>query len=200
MARKGYDGTSMRNLAQETGRSLGGLYHYFKNKEELIYVINQRGFSSLLELARTIEQHDLNPEEKLYAFISNHLRYFAAHLDEMRVMMFGTRHLNAKQEKLISQLKNDYGVLGEKIVGSYLKAHSSRKPTKQEVTRETFFLFGMMNWIFSWYSVDEHGGQDVLIDEIFMTFTKGASHKKSKELRIKVNKKESAQEASHGRH
>ncbi|MBK7205600.1 MAG: helix-turn-helix transcriptional regulator [Thermomonas sp.] len=48
MAREGYHGTSMRDLARGTGRSLSGLYHHFRSKEELLYLINQRGFSSLL--------------------------------------------------------------------------------------------------------------------------------------------------------
>ncbi len=69
MARKSYDGTSMRDLARVTDRSLAGLYHYFKNKEELLFLINHNGFSFLRESARTIHAREIGPEEKLLQFI-----------------------------------------------------------------------------------------------------------------------------------
>lgn len=186
MARQGYHGTSMRDLARETDRSLGGLYHYFKSKEELIYIINHKGFSSLLELANNLEREKLGSEEKLYAFIHNHLRYFGSHLNELRVMMFGTQHLDFKQGKALVKLKSNYAAIGENIVGTYIKEFSDRRVQKKDISRETYFLFGMMNWIFSWYSAEQHGTGQELIDEVFTTFTRGAAHKKKTDLRAKT--------------
>lgn len=48
--RKGYDGTSMRELARAMGRSTGAFYHYIGSKKDILYLIldftvmNQREF------------------------------------------------------------------------------------------------------------------------------------------------------------
>ena len=44
MATKGFHGTSMRDLAHATGRSVSGLYHHFQGKEDLLFLINYHGF------------------------------------------------------------------------------------------------------------------------------------------------------------
>ncbi len=56
MARVGFHGTSMRELARETGRSLAGLYHYFRSKEELLFLINYHGFTRLNDAWREFER------------------------------------------------------------------------------------------------------------------------------------------------
>lgn len=44
---KGYELTSMRNIAEQVGCSPGTLYLYFKDKDEIFYALHQEGFSKL---------------------------------------------------------------------------------------------------------------------------------------------------------
>lgn len=175
MARKSYDGTSMRDLARVTDRSLAGLYHYFKNKEELLFLINHNGFSFLRESARTIHAREIVPEEKLLQFISNHIRYAVAHLDEMKIMLMGTRQFDKRRVKLINGLKYDYADAGRQVVAEYMQSVARKRgsPSKDELSRKTFLLFGMLNWISAWYSAQDYGTPEQLIGDIFNTFTQG---------------------------
>lgn len=173
MAKKGYHGTSMRNLARVTDRSLAGLYHYFKNKQELLYLINQRGFSFLLDSAQRLARRNLTPAERLRALIENHVNYFAGHLNEMRVMMLGTLELNPRQDREIRQLKDDYKTIVADCVADLWRTAGNREFTAAALNRKTYLLFGMMNWIYGWYSRNEHGTRRELIDDIFATFTEG---------------------------
>jgi len=188
MARQGYAGTSMRDLARTTGRSLSGLYHYFANKEELLFLINQRGFSSLLANAeqRQADYHaragQASPESAsaglLRDMIGAHLDYFGSHLNEMRVLMFGTAPMSSAHGEIIRQLKNRYGWLMHFAVEQYMAARGWR-PDEKVVERKTYLLFGMMNWIFGWYSYDEHGSVEALAEEVFATFTQGCMARQS---------------------
>ena len=173
MAKKGYAGTSMRELAKATDRSLAGLYHYFVSKEELLFHINYQGFVSLKESSSAIFESGESPESQLFAFIKNHISYFSAHLDEMRVMMLGTQQLDSSHGKKIEDAKKEYGDIGHKIVAQYLKHSSEIKLNKKDISRKVFLLFGMMNWIYGWYSPLKHGSEAALIDDIFNTFTRG---------------------------
>jgi len=181
MAKKGYHGTSMRDLAQTTGRSLSGLYHYFENKEQLLYLINQRGFSSLLQTARTLRDQNLPPARQLHALIEQHVAYFAGHLNEMRVMMFGTLELSRGRKAEVRQLKDDYTRLFAQAVAEHCESLAGTPLSGAALSRKTYLLFGMMNWIFGWYSKTQHGDLQVLVDDIHQTFSGGLQHPPSQE-------------------
>ncbi|CAM2069200.1 TetR/AcrR family transcriptional regulator [Sulfidibacter corallicola] len=54
IARHGFHGTAMSKVAKEAGVSAGIIYHYFKNKDELIielYRVVKRGFADALFVA-----------------------------------------------------------------------------------------------------------------------------------------------------
>ncbi len=176
MAKKGYHGTSMRDLAVVTERSLSGLYHYFNSKEDLLFLINERGFSSLLENAQTISK-SWSSKEQLKKAIFDHIEFFSRHMNEMKIMMFGTQSIDKKQSKLINKLKDDYANEIKSIVSSYMHDSSNDVFSDAEVSRRTYLLFGMMNWIYGWYSKSEHGSSEALAQDIFNTFTQGCSIK-----------------------
>ncbi len=183
MSSQGYHGTSMRDLARTTGRSLSGLYHHFANKEELLYLINERGFSPLLANAERLRGEYRSGNGRPVAagpasaallcdLIGSHLGYFGSHLNEMRVLMFGTQPMSSAHGQAIRQLKERYTEIFNFAVGQYIEARREAA-TATEIERKTYLLFGMMNWIFGWYSLDEHGPVEALAEEIYTTFTKG---------------------------
>ena len=51
-ARAGYDSTSIRKIAEKLGCSPGILYHYFKDKDEIMAALVREGFQKLLEKLR----------------------------------------------------------------------------------------------------------------------------------------------------
>ncbi|VAV91582.1 hypothetical protein MNBD_ALPHA02-2543 [hydrothermal vent metagenome] len=173
MARLGYHGTSMRDLAGVTGRSLSGLYHYFSDKEELLFLINQRGFTSLLAMTNDLLARDMTPAERLARLIGNHVSYFIDHLSEMRIMTSGGMEMNDERSRILRELKQEYTRLARKIVGDYMRAESGADYAENILSRKTFLLYGMMNWIFGWYSAGEHGTAQQVSEDIFRTFTKG---------------------------
>jgi TetR/AcrR family transcriptional regulator, cholesterol catabolism regulator len=173
MARQGYHGTSMRDLAETTGHSLSGLYHYLKSKDDLLFKINERGFTSLLNTSKTILEKDISPADKLRAVISNHIDFFSGNMSEMRVMMFGTHDIDKKRSQIIKALKDDYASVVKRAVTGFMASESDRRFSELEVSRKTYLLFGMMNWIYGWYSKNEHGSANELASDVYETFTKG---------------------------
>lgn len=173
MAHLGYHGTSMRDLAQVTGRSLSGLYHYFNNKEELLFLINQRGFKSLLEMSNDLLKQDITPEKRLSGLIRNHVTYFIDHLSEMRIMTSGTMEMSEQRSQTLWKLKQEYTHLAQNIVGNYIKNQTGIDHSTNIISRKTFLLYGMMNWIFGWYSAKDHGTAVQVAEDIFRTFTNG---------------------------
>jgi AcrR family transcriptional regulator len=173
MARKGYHGTSMRDLSQETGRSLAGLYHYFRNKEDLLFLINFHGFTTLNETRRKMVDTFTTSHEKLYALVFSHVSYYVSHMNEMRVMMWGTQELTLEKARIIQKMKDEYATAAAEVVGEVFRATTGQDIDDRRLQRETYLLFGMMNWTYSWFSPDEHGTAQELVEDVYQTFIYG---------------------------
>lgn len=63
---KGYDQTSMRNIAQEINYSPGSIYFYFKDKSEIFHELHKEGFALLLNQLKVLEKVR-DPFERLKA-------------------------------------------------------------------------------------------------------------------------------------
>lgn len=175
MAQEGFHGTSMRDLAGATGRSLSGLYHYFRSKEDLLFLINLHGFRTLNDTWSRLSVRFADPREKLYAFVFSHMSYFAEHMDEMRVMTWGTHVLNLEKARMIQKIKDDYTSAAGEVVAGVYRDLTGKEIDEKRRSRETYLLFGMMNWTFGWYSPKKHGALSDLIADIYQTFLLGLS-------------------------
>jgi AcrR family transcriptional regulator len=173
MATKGFHGTSMRDLAHATGRSVSGLYHHFRGKEDLLFLINYHGFTTLNDSWAQLEGRFGKPEDTLYAFIFFHTSYFVEHTDEMRVMTWGTHAMNLEKARLIQSLKNQYTESARQIIRAVCEASQENAIDAQRLERLTYLLFGMMNWTFGWYSRRRHGGVAELARDIYRTAMSG---------------------------
>lgn len=63
---KGYDQTSMRNIASEINYSAGVIYFHFKDKSEIFHELHQEGFNLLLKRLKVLDSV-VNPFERLKA-------------------------------------------------------------------------------------------------------------------------------------
>src|SRR5271157_5134756 len=75
-ATRGFDGTSMRDIAAECGVSKPTLYHYFPDKDSILRPLVMGVTRSLYErVAASIQETD-PPREKLRTFMVETARFF----------------------------------------------------------------------------------------------------------------------------
>jgi AcrR family transcriptional regulator len=156
-ADKGYHDTSIRDISRATGVSLSGLYYYFRSKEELLFLIQDHCFTTVLETAHAQLASAGDPAARLRIFIENHLRYFAANMKEMKVLSHESRSLSGEYRRLVNAKKRQYTELCLEILTDLAPPES---PIDARIA--AFALFGMMNWIYNWY----HPERDVPIAEL----------------------------------
>ncbi|MGH7663446.1 MAG: TetR/AcrR family transcriptional regulator [Gemmatimonadaceae bacterium] len=147
-AESGYHRTSMRDLARATGISLSGFYYYVESKEELLFLIQYRSFSAVIDGLRESLEGVRNPVDRLIRFIENHLDFFAAHMAEMKVLSHEAESLSGDLLARVNELKRDYtrtlmDIL-EELEATNGPAHVNRRVA-------AYALFGQMNWIYNWY-------------------------------------------------
>ena len=57
-ARKGYHGCRIADVAREAGVAYGLVYHYFKNKDELLETVAETGWSGFVSRMRTVAEDE----------------------------------------------------------------------------------------------------------------------------------------------
>lgn len=167
-AEKGYHRASIRDISAATGVSLSGLYYYVESKEELLYLIQRQCFETILEDLRSELCDATDPERRLSLLISNHLRFFASNMSEMKVLSHEADALSGDYAKEITEQKREYSA----IVSDLLSALAPQAGSV-DLRRATFSLFGMMNWIYTWYRPDRDGPVNVLAAEMTHLFLRG---------------------------
>jgi AcrR family transcriptional regulator len=161
-AEKGYHNASIRDIARATGVSLSGLYYYFQSKEELLWLIQDNAFGRLLaRLEGRLEGVD-DPDRKIGVLIQNHLTYFAENTAEMKVLSHEAESLGGEYLERVNAKKRRLREIGTEILRE-LRPDSTLDPRVA-----TFALFGMMNWIYTWY----RPGRDVPPEELSAQMTR----------------------------
>src|SRR5579872_1111586 len=145
---KGYEGASMRDLSRASGMSLAGMYHYFDSKEKLLYLIQKHTFSTIVERLRERLDELSDPEQRIRAFITNHLEYFLANRKAMKVLSHEDDVLKNGFGSEIAAIKREY----YRICVGLLDDFKREKRLEFSSRMAVLTLFGMMNWIYTWYN------------------------------------------------
>src|SRR5882672_6983501 len=166
---KGYEGASMRDLSRAAGMSLAGLYHYFESKEELLYLIQKHTFTTIIERLRQRLADVSGPEERVRVFIRNHLEYFLANKESMKVLTHEDETLKELRGAEIRAIKREY----YRICLELLEDLGREKGLQFSGRLAVLGLFGMINWIYTWHNpkVDLDAGE--LAEEMSDLFLRG---------------------------
>lgn len=167
-AEKGYHRASIRDIASATGVSLSGLYYYFNSKEELLYLIQVHCFETLLERAREQLDPEMPPEARLRLLVRNHLRFFLSNMREMKVLSHEADILSGRYLREVGAMKRDYVDL---LAGILEELRPD--PNGADVRIAALSLFGMLNWIYTWYRPDRDPGAEELTDQMLHIFLNG---------------------------
>ncbi len=161
MAARGFTDTSIRDVAGETGFSLGGMYYYFQNKEDLLFLIQENTFGSLLQLQEASMAVGGSAEARLRRLVHTHLGYFTSHFNELKVCTFELESLQGERYDKVAELRRRYFALLAGVVGE-LTGDSD----EARVRHRALFVFGMLNWIFMWYDAGRDQPVERLGDEM----------------------------------
>jgi len=167
---RGYHQASMRDISRATGVSLAGLYYYFSSKEHLLFLIQRHTFETILASSRRGIEDGLSPESRLRAFVRLHLQYFLQHPNEMKVINHEAESLEDERRREVRALKKAYYRLCFDQVEALKQA---QKLAGFNTRIAVLSLFGMMNWIYTWYNpkVDPDAGR--IASQMIELFLKG---------------------------
>ena len=146
--RKGYDATSVNDIANALGMTKAGLYHYINGKKELLFDIMNFGLGELDEEVATPAEAIQDPAARLRFVVAAHARLVTRGQGAITILVDEITALTPPQQRKITQRKRAYfdflrGTLDE------LKAAGQLQDV--DTTAATFSLLGMINWLSRWF-------------------------------------------------
>jgi TetR/AcrR family transcriptional regulator, cholesterol catabolism regulator len=179
--RKGYDATSVNDIANALGITKAGLYHYVTGKAELLFDIMKFGLDELdaevLVPARAIE----DAEARLRFVITTHARLVTRGNGAITILVDEVTALAAAQNRKVTQRKRAYF---DCLRDTLDELASEGKLQDVDTTVAAFSILGMVNWLSRWFQADGPLTAEQAADEIAKIALGGVLRPTRRDLKV----------------
>jgi AcrR family transcriptional regulator len=153
-ADKGFEGTSIADIARIAQISDGLVYRYFRNKRELLYEVLRKFYERiLLDLETQVFKHEAF-STRLEALIRRHLEVFVSDTDLCRLFISEVRTASDYEGSSIQELNRLYTSVLIRIVKDAVKTGEVRPDVNPKLLRDV--IFGAIEHL-AWRHVNGRG-------------------------------------------
>jgi len=146
---KGYESTSIQDIADSVGILKGSLYYYITSKEDLLYEILQDVHQDALKNLDKIAALEGSALEKIRAFVVVHFAHNANNLVKMGVFFKDFRSLSGERRRTIVEERDMY----DNFLRDLIRAAQKEGAVCPDIDAklEAITILGMLNWVYQWY-------------------------------------------------
>ena len=182
--RKGYDNTSMSDVAAAAGLTKAGLYHHISSKESLLYTVLDYGLD-LTEAYVLKPLEDISdPLERLRTMIDLHLKLV---LEDRNLEVTGLLHecktLSPADRARINRRKKEYVRMATNLIDEVAKKYHLHNVNPKVAA---YALLGMLNWTYQWYKASGSNTREEIVETFQHIFLQGILGNVSAERHLKV--------------
>jgi AcrR family transcriptional regulator len=145
-AERGYDGTSIADIAQRCGVSKALLYHYHPSKDRLLYDMLQSHCQLLVDTATRAIKKSEPADRQLQQLVQALMKLYMSSRDQHIVLLNNLHCLPETEQAEIKGL--------EKQVLQFIKEIVSElRPDLADPMRTSLamYLMGAINWTYTWF-------------------------------------------------
>jgi TetR/AcrR family transcriptional regulator len=150
-AAHGYDRASMSMIADACGVSKGLLYHYYRDKEALLFDMIRFHLEELLEAVEAANRPELRGEDRLRALAAALLEAYRDADAEHKVQINDLGLLSRERQDELKAMQRELVQLFADAICDVAPALKRRPELLKPVTMS---LFGMLNWHYLWFKPD----------------------------------------------
>lgn len=169
ICKRGYDGTSIQEIADACGMTKAGLYHHIGSKEELLSAIMEFGMDLFEEEVLGHVRHIDNPVERLKACMSLNIKAVTRGANkEITIILHEHATLHGLAGKRINARKKQYVRFLEE---AFAEAITKKLIRPVNPTIAAFGYLGMVLWTYKWFrpegELSENQLADGMVDLLF---------------------------------
>lgn len=166
-AHRGYTAATMNDVAAACGVSKPTLYHYVRDKHDLLAQITHTHVARLEALVAEVGARRLAPEARLRALIDSFVRAYVSAEHQHRVLTEDVKFLEAAEQAAVLEGQR-------RVVTAFADAVAALRPGLAAARLEkpvAMLLFGMINWTFTWLKPGgtlDHTTLSPLVADLFL--------------------------------
>jgi len=174
-SRKGYEATTVEDIALEAGFGKASLYFYFKRKEEVFLSLIKEGLEGQRKLLKEIMNSQLSNGERLEAVVSKMFEYVGENREFMRIVHSESQKLYATTLREVrSYIIKEHRKTMEGIASIVREGIKSGEFRKVEPTLAAASFMGIVrSVIFNWFVTDDKSLLDRYKPMVMDIFLKG---------------------------
>jgi len=148
---KGYERTSIQDIAVEIGVLKGSLYHYIDTKEGLLYNVIRTNHENLVESMEEALGHaaDQPAIERVRAFLHNHMMFVLENVERSASFQFEFRSLTPERQTEIIAYRRGYRQRLAELIRQAQQEESIPSDLVASVSSQA--LLSMFNSVLRWY-------------------------------------------------
>ena len=147
-AARGFEATSVRRIAGESGLSVPGMFHYFSTKEEILYEIMINFMEDVYNSIAEIIISGIDPVQKLELLCTNYVKKYTRHQEELAILNSEGKSLTPKHQKSFIKKQRIYVEAMEKVINELAEKKKAKSINHAVLT---FLFYGMVHWTSTWY-------------------------------------------------
>jgi AcrR family transcriptional regulator len=168
---KGYDGASMRELAEKVGIEAASIYNHFKSKSAILESICFEWGNAYFNHINEVETLSLGFDLKMERLIQYHVSIIISNPDEVSVLNNDWKHIKEPQLTEFKRVRKEYERKMAQIIESGIEA-GVFKPMNVSVT--LFTILSSLRWVELWYKPGKGISKEVLAKDISTILLTGA--------------------------
>jgi AcrR family transcriptional regulator len=143
----GYHATTLDDIAERLGIRKTALYHYFPDKDSLLFECHRESLAELDRLMAESARCCSSPAERLAFLIREHVRVMTDTL-EGSPLAFEVTALSPERRRTIAPARDRYERLLRDLITEGIRSGEFRAADPKIVV---FAILGAINWIARWY-------------------------------------------------
>jgi AcrR family transcriptional regulator len=183
---RGYEGTSVRDIAAATGIQSGSWVYHFKTKQDILVAVIEEGLKQSLARIDGIARKVGTPRERFRRLVHAHLdTILRPGQDFIPVLLYDWRSLEPAARPRVVALQKRYEAVWDEVIDELQRAGDWSHPTHID----RLLMFGALNWIAHWYR--RGGGLEVaaLADEAVRFFLRSPARPRRSSAPVRRRKR-----------
>lgn len=161
---KGFDATSMGDIADAVDLTKGGLYYYIKGKKALLFAIMNFAMDLVEQQAIEPARAEPDPTRRLARLISAQVHLVLEETPAMAILVNEDERLDPDYRPRIQERKEAHVDFVRDSIQAVLDMHEDGQEINPVIA--TFSLLGMTHWIVRWYKRNGPLDQDEIVQQI----------------------------------
>lgn len=160
-SRKGYHGTTVRDIALESGMLSGSLYAHIDSKEDLLYEIVLGAADWFMAVMASVLKTPAPASTKLREAMKGHLRVMAESREAAAIFMHEWKALSPERRAVVAEKRRAYEGAFAEIIAQGVVAGEFRAV---DAKFARLLVLSAVNWLYQWYDPSGPLGPDAVAD------------------------------------